>query len=54
MAKDPVRGMDVDPATAHHKSEHAVRTYYLCAPGCRRAFESEPKKYLDPSHKPSR
>jgi len=39
--------MDVDPATAQHKSEHQGKAYYFCAPGCRRAFEAEPKKYLD-------
>jgi YHS domain-containing protein len=52
MAKDPVCGMDVDPA-AQHKSEHQGQTYYFCAPGCRRASESDPKKYLDPTYKPS-
>ena len=51
--KDPVRGMDVEPATARHTSEHEGRTYYFCAPGCKRAFEADPKKYLDPSYKPS-
>ena len=35
MAKDPVCGMDVDPATAQHTSEHQGQTYYFCAPGCR-------------------
>ena len=53
MAKDPVCGMDVDLTTAQHKSEHEGQTYYFCALGCRRAFESDPKKYLDPSYQPS-
>jgi Cu+-exporting ATPase len=53
MAKDPVCGMDVDPASAQQKSEHEGQTYYFCAPGCRRAFESDPKKYLDPNYKAS-
>jgi P-type Cu+ transporter len=53
MAKAPVCGKDVDPATAQHKSEHEGRTYHFCAPGCRKAFEAEPKKYLDPNYKPS-
>jgi Cu+-exporting ATPase len=53
MEKDPVCGMDVDPATVQHKSEHEGKTYYFCAPGCRRAFEADPGKYLDPSYKPS-
>jgi Cu+-exporting ATPase len=29
--KDPVCGMDVDPAQAKHKAEHAGRTYYFCS-----------------------
>ena len=33
--------MDVDPATAQHKSEYQGQTYYFCAPGCKRAFEAE-------------
>ena len=53
MAKDPVCGMNVNPASAQHKSEYQGQTYYFCAPGCRRAFEAEPRKYLDPSYKPS-
>lgn len=53
MAKDPVCGMDVDPVTAQHKTEYEGQNYYFCAPGCRRAFESDPQKYLDPSYKPS-
>ena len=53
MNKDLVCGMDVDPATAQHKSEYQGQTYYFCAPGCRRAFEADPKKYLDPNYTPS-
>jgi Cu+-exporting ATPase len=53
MAKDPVCGMDVDPKTAKHTAEHEGKTYYFCAPGCKRAFEAEPAKYLDPGYTPS-
>ena len=53
MEKDPVCGMDVDPATARHSSEHKGKTYYFCAPGCKKAFDAEPEKYLAPGHKPS-
>ena len=35
LAKDPVCGMSVDPATARHKGEHAGKTYYFCSAGCR-------------------
>ncbi len=50
---DPVCGMDVDPATATQKAEYQGQTYYFCAPGCRKAFEAEPEKYLDPNYQPS-
>jgi P-type Cu+ transporter len=53
MERDPVCGMSVDPAIARQISEHAGTTYYFCAPGCKRAFEADPEKYLDPNYKPS-
>lgn len=43
---DPVCLMDVDPATARHKLDYGGRTYYFCAPSCRRAFERDPESYL--------
>jgi Cu+-exporting ATPase len=52
-ATDPICGMSVDPATARHTAEHQGKTYYFCAPGCKKAFEADPAKYLDPSYKPS-
>lgn len=51
MAKDPVCGMDVDPQTAKQATDYQGQTYYFCAPGCKKAFEAEPEKFLDPSHK---
>lgn len=45
MAKDPICGMDVDPATARHSSEYAQRTYYFCARGCKAAFDRNPAGY---------
>jgi Cu+-exporting ATPase len=50
MAKDPVCGMDVDEATTKHTAQHDGQTYYFCAPGCRKAFETESPKYLDSSY----
>ncbi len=47
MAKDLVCGMEVDPSTAKHTSDFRGQTYYFCAPGCKKAFEAEPQKYLD-------
>lgn len=46
MAKDLVCGMDVDEATAVHKSEYKGQTYYFCAPGCKRSFDKDPEQYL--------
>ncbi len=53
MAKDPVCGMDVDEATAKQTSQYQGQTYYFCAPGCKKAFEADPQKYLSPGHAPS-
>ena len=44
-AKDPVCGMEVDEKTAPAKSEHMGKTYYFCAPGCKKAFDENPAKY---------
>lgn len=53
MAKDPVCGMDVDPATAKQKAEHQGKTYYFCSLGCKKSFEANPARFLDPAYKPS-
>ena len=44
LAKDPVCGMSVDPATAKHKAEHGGATYYFCSAGCRDKFVAEPAR----------
>jgi P-type Cu+ transporter len=46
MEKDPVCDMDVDPKTAAGKSEYQGKTYYFCAPGCKRDFDKDPGKYV--------
>ncbi len=48
-AIDPVCGMTVEIAAARHKSEYNGQTYYFCAPGCKRSFDKEPQKYLNPT-----
>jgi Cu+-exporting ATPase len=45
MVKDVVCGMDIDSATAAAKSEYEGETYYFCAPGCKKDFDRDPKKY---------
>jgi len=47
-ALDPVCGMTVEIATAHFTSEHNGKTYYFCAAGCKRSFDKEPGKYVQP------
>jgi YHS domain-containing protein len=46
VAVDPVCKMDVDEATAKFKSEYKGKTYYFCAPGCKKLFERDPEAYL--------
>jgi YHS domain-containing protein len=46
LEKDPVCGMDVDPKTAAGKSEYMGKTYYFCAPGCKRDFDKDPEKFV--------
>lgn len=46
MAIDPVCGMTVEEAQAAATAEYAGRTYYFCAPGCKRAFEADPERIL--------
>lgn len=46
MATDPVCKMDVDPNTAKWSSEHEGVTYFFCAPGCKKAFDDDPERYL--------
>jgi Cu+-exporting ATPase len=49
MAKDPVCGMDVDPAEAAGQSEYNGQTYYFCSKGCKVAFDRDPNMYLNAS-----
>jgi Cu+-exporting ATPase len=46
MAKDPVCGMDVDPARAAAAWDYEGQRYYFCHPACRSKFESDPRRYL--------
>ena len=47
--KDPVCGMDVDPAKTAHHVDHAGHVYHFCSAGCRTKFIAEPGKYLHPA-----
>ena len=45
---DPVCGMGVEPGRTKLVSVHKGHTYWFCAKTCRRAFEADPNKYLEP------
>jgi YHS domain-containing protein len=48
VAIDPVCKMEVDEKTAKFTTEFQGKKYYFCAPGCKKAFENDPAKYLKP------
>jgi Cu+-exporting ATPase len=51
-AKDPVCGMDVDPATARFKTEHGGKEYFFCSAGCLEKFRANPEKVLSAPPRP--
>ena len=46
MKIDPVCKMEVEESKAAATSEYKGKTYYFCAPGCKKAFDQEPEKYI--------
>ncbi len=44
--KDVVCGMDINPEGAAGRSEYQGKTYYFCAPGCKRKFDANPQQYV--------
>jgi Cu+-exporting ATPase len=44
--KDPVCGMNVDPATSKHRTERDGQTFHFCSGGCKAKFEADPARYL--------
>src|SRR5579863_5541446 len=53
LERDPVCGMNVNPATAKHLHRHAGKNYYFCCAGCVEKFKADPQKYLAPKPRPS-
>ena len=43
--KDPVCGMEVDPANAAGQSTYSGKTYYFCADVCKQKFDARPALY---------
>src|SRR5579864_3957814 len=48
MERDPVCGMQVDPASARAKAEYRGKSYFFCCAGCAKKFEAAPEQYLKP------
>ncbi len=47
LARDPVCGMNVNPASAKHVHEHAGKKYYFCCAACVEKFRAHPQEYLN-------
>jgi YHS domain-containing protein len=48
---DPVCGMEVEQLNAEHQVEHMGKTFYFCAPACKKAFQKDPEKYIGKAQK---
>ena len=46
VVKDPVCGMQVDPAKAAGQSQYQGLTYSFCSLGCKRKFDLNPVQYI--------
>ncbi len=45
--KDPICGMNVDPATNEHRFSHEGHDYYFCSAGCQKKFAAHPEDYVE-------
>src|ERR1700686_1643476 len=50
--KDPVCGMNVNPATARYQTLHNEKQYFFCSAGCLAKFKAAPEKILSSPPKP--
>jgi len=46
LERDPVCGMNVNPAAAKHVYSHDGKNYYFCCASCVEKFKADPPKYL--------
>jgi YHS domain-containing protein len=46
MQRDPVCGMEVEPATAAASREYRGTTYYFCSTACRDTFDASSARYV--------
>ena len=47
--RDPVCGMEMDPARSSASFVYQGKTYYFCAEGCQRLFSEDPSRFLTES-----
>src|SRR3984957_10127779 len=52
LVKDPVCGMDVNPATSKHRVDLAGKSFFFCCAGCAEKFKADSHKYLTPAARP--
>src|SRR5579863_1416400 len=45
--RDPVCGMNVNPATVKDVHEHGGKTFYFCCAGCAEKFKANPQSYIN-------
>jgi Cu+-exporting ATPase len=50
--KDPVCGMNVNPASARYQTEYNGKQYFFCSAGCLAKFQQTPEKILASPPKP--
>src|ERR1700730_320601 len=46
LQKDPVCGMNVNPASARYQTEYSGKQYFFCSAGCLAKFRQTPEKIL--------
>ncbi|MGB8989182.1 MAG: YHS domain-containing protein, partial [Candidatus Sulfotelmatobacter sp.] len=52
LERDPVCGMNVNPATAKYVYSLAGKNYYFCCAACVEKFKADPARYLQPTLPP--
>ena len=46
MVTDPVCRMQIDETKAAGTSDYKGKTYYFCAPICKKKFDTDPEQYV--------
>jgi YHS domain-containing protein len=44
---DPICKMKVEETNCKITSEYKGKKYFFCAPGCKKAFDKNPEKYVE-------